>query len=275
MLTIGDLTVSRIGLGAMHVLRRGPDVSRAVLRRALELGVNFIDTADVYGAGAGEQAIADALHPYPDGLVIATKGGQREIGGRARPDGRPDHLRAACEASLIRLRLDRIDLYQLHSPDPGVPIEESLGALAELRAEGKVRHIGVSNVFGADLDSARRSTPIVSLQNGYSLLRRRSEPELRHCEAKGLAFIAYFPLAAGALARPDGALGPIAAARGMKPAQIALAWLLQRSSRTLPIPGTSSLEHLEENLAAAGVRLDPDEMQLLEAEPPDPDRPAS
>jgi pyridoxine 4-dehydrogenase len=260
----GDLVVGRIGLGAMRILAAGPDRAQAVLRRALELGVNMIDTADVYGGGMSEEAIAQALHPYPPELVIATKGGQTVVDGRAHPDCRPEHLRAACEASLRRLRLERIDLYQLHNPDPEIPLEESLGALVALRVEGKIRHIGVSNLFGADLERAESAAPIVSLQNLYSLEKRRSESELRYCEIKGLAFVPYFPLDSGTLAHDDGALGRIASSRGCSPAQIALAWLLQRSPAMVPIPGTSSLEHLEENVKAAGVRLSDDELAQLE-----------
>jgi pyridoxine 4-dehydrogenase len=265
-LTIGgDLTVSRIGLGAMGVLSAGPEQARAVLRRAVALGVNLIDTADVYGGGASEEAIAHALHPYPPDLVIATKGGQTVVDGKAHPDCRPEHLRAACEASLSRLRVERVDLYQLHSPDPAVPFEESLGALSDLRAEGKVHHIGVSNVYGTQLAAAVAAAPIVSLQNLYNVENLRAEPELDVCEQQGLAFIPYFPLGAGSLARAGGELGRVAAARGLTPAQVALAWLLQRSPAVMPIPGTSSLEHLEENVAAAAVELNDEELALLGA----------
>jgi pyridoxine 4-dehydrogenase len=262
---IGDLVVGRLGFGAMRVLDAGPDAARAVLRRALELGVNLIDTADVYGGGTSEEAIAHALHPYPAGLVIATKGGQTAREGKAHPDCRPEHLRAACEGSLRRLRLERIDIYQLHNPDPEVPLEESLGTLVSLQREGKIRHIGVSNFFGADLERAASLAPIVSAQNLYSLSNRRSEPEMRYCEAQGPAFMPYFPLGAGELARSDGALGRVASTRRCSPAQVALAWLLQRSPAIVPIPGTSSLEHLEENMSAAALELTDD--QLAELEP--------
>ena len=249
----------------MRVLGAGLDHARAVLERALELGVNLIDTADVYAGGESERAIADALHPYPEDLVIATKGGQAGVGGEPQPDCRPEHLRAACEASLRRLRLDCIDLYQLHNPDPDVPLEESLGALGELREQGKIRHIGVSNLFGEQLDLALSAAPIVSLQNLYSLENRRAEPELRWCESQGVAFIPYFPLGAGSLAEPKGEAGRIAAVHGMTAAQVALVWLLQRSPAIVPIPGTSSVEHLEENVGAAALRLDDEELSALES----------
>ena len=246
-ITLGSLSVNRIGLGARFVqdaAHHGP-----LLSRALELGVNLIDTADVYGAS--EDAIAGALHPYPDGLVIATKGGQTLVDGTPTADGRPEYLRDACERSLRRLRVDTIDLYQLHMPDPNVPIEESVGALDELRREGKVREIGVSNVFGDQLELARRTTPIVSVQNRYSLMHRDSEREIDICEREGMAYMPWWPLGGGELARVG--------------VQKALAWLLQRSPAMLPIPGTGSVEHLEENVAAAGVQLTPEEVAALEA----------
>ena len=203
--------------------------------------------------GASEEVIAGALHPYPEGIVIATKGGQTLVDGRPTADGRPEYLRAACERSLTRLRADTIDLYQLHMPDPEVPIEDSLGALDELRREGKIRHIGVSNVFGDQLERALATVPVVSVQNRYSLMSRNSEREIENCEREGIAFMPWQPLADGALA---GTAGP----------QVALAWLLQRSPAMLPIPGTSSIEHLEENVAAAGLRLTADELAALEAQ---------
>ena len=265
-LTIGgELTVRRIGFGAMRVLWAGQDQARAVLRRALELGVNLVDTADVYGAGQSELAIASALHPYPQDLVIATKAGQTEVEGRAKPDCRPEHLRAACEASLSRLRVETIDLYQLHNPDPNVPLEDALGTLSELRREGKVRQLGVSNLYGDQVERALAAAPIASLQNLYSLRARTSEAELRFCERHGLAFMPYFPLGSGTLAHGDAGVAGIAAARGSTPAQIALAWLLQRSPAMLPIPGTSSVAHLDENVAAARLRLSDDELALLES----------
>jgi pyridoxine 4-dehydrogenase len=261
----GALSVSRIGFGAMRVLWAGPDQARAVLRRALELGVTLIDTADVYGAGQSELAIADALHPYPRDLVIATKGGQTEVDGRAHPDCRPEHLRAACEDSLRRLRVDTIDLYQLHNPDPDIPLEESLGTLAELQREGKVRLLGASNLFGEQLERALAAAPLVSLQNLYNLRNRRSEHELRTCERHGVAFMPYFPLGAGSLAGDADDVASIAAAHGSTPAQVALAWLLARSPVMLPIPGTTSVEHLEENVAAATLELRDAELELLDA----------
>jgi pyridoxine 4-dehydrogenase len=246
-LTLGALTVNRVGLGARFV--QDAAHSRPLLERALELGVNLIDTADVYGNS--ENAIADALHPYPEGLVIATKGGQTLVNGTPTGDGRPEYLREACERSLARLRVDTIDLYQLHMPDSNVAIEESVGALDELRREGKVREIGVSNVFGEQLESARRAAPIVSVQNRYSLKHRESQVEIAICEREGMAYMPWWPLAGGALA----GLG----------AQRALAWLLQRSPAMLPIPGTASIEHLEENVAAAALHLTPEEIAALEA----------
>jgi pyridoxine 4-dehydrogenase len=246
-LSLGGLTVNRIGLGARFV--QDAEHSRPLLERALELGVNLIDTADVYGNS--EEAIAGALHPYPDELVIATKGGQTLVDGQPTADGRPEYLREACERSMARLRVDTIDVYQLHMADPEVPIEESVGALDELRREGKVREIGVSNVFGEQLERARRTAPIVSVQNRYSLMHRQTETEIEICEREGMAFMPWWPLAGGELAQGD--------------AQKALAWLLQRSPAMLPIPGTASVEHLEENVAAAALRLTPDEVAELEA----------
>jgi aryl-alcohol dehydrogenase-like predicted oxidoreductase len=246
-LALGGLSVNRIGLGARFV--QDAEHSRPLLERALELGVNMIDTADVYGNS--EEAIAGALHPYPAELVIATKGGQTLVDGRPTGDGRPEYLREACERSLRRLRVDTIDLYQLHMPDPNVPLEESVGALDELRREGKVREIGVSNVFGAQLELARRTAPIVSVQNRYSLMHRDSEAEIAICEREGMAYMPWWPLGGGELAR----LG----------AKRALAWLLQRSPAMLPIPGTASVAHLEENVAAASVQLTPAEVAELEA----------
>jgi aryl-alcohol dehydrogenase-like predicted oxidoreductase len=235
----------------------------------VELGVNLIDTADVYGRGASESAIADALHPYPEDLVIATKGGQISVDGKPAPDGRPEHLRAACEASLARLRLDTIPLYQLHNPDAKVPLEESLGALVELRDEGKVRMIGVSNVFADRLEAVLDQFPVVSVQNQYHLLHRRSDRDLPICEARGVAYMPYRPLGSGSLAGSDAPAGTTAAARGATPAQIALAWLLQHSPMMLPIPGTASLEHLEENMQAPGVTLGDEDAARLGALEPD------
>jgi aryl-alcohol dehydrogenase-like predicted oxidoreductase len=267
----GDLEVRRMGYGAMRITGSGiwgepPDqeAARGVLRRALELGVNFIDTADSYGPEVSERLIGEALHPYPDDLVIATKGGLTRTGpGAWPPDGRPEHLREACEGSLRRLRLDRIDVYQLHRVDPKVPIEESVGGLAELRSEGKVRHVGLSNVSVEQLDAAREIVPVVSIQNRYSVAERESDPLVDLCERDGLAFIPWFPLAAGSVTEDAGPWERVARAHAASPAQIALAWLLHRSPAMLPIPGTSSVSHLEEDVAAAGLPLSDDEFESL------------
>src|SRR5215207_7377604 len=267
----GDLTVNRLGFGAMRLCGPGiwgepedPQAARGVLRRALELGINLIDTADAYGPEVNERQIAEALHPYPEDLVIATKGGLTRPGPRQwEPDGRPGHLREACETSLLRLRLERIDLYQLHSPDPGVPFEESVGTLAELREEGKIRHVGLSNVSVEQLEQAQEIVPIVTVQNRYSLVDRSSEDVLKACGRDGLGFIPWFPLATGNLARSGGPLDEIAAHHDAAPSQVALAWLLARSPVMLPIPGTSSTEHLEENVAASTLELDGEEFEEL------------
>jgi pyridoxine 4-dehydrogenase len=261
--TLGDLTVNRMAFGAMRLTGPGvigepddPENAKAVLRRAVELGVNFIDTADSYGPEINERQIAEALHPYPDELVIATKGGlTHERRGEWLQDGRPDSLRAACEGSLRRLRVERIDLYQLHSVDPSVPLEESVGTLAELRQEGKIRHVGLSNVDARQLARAREIVPIVSVQNRYNLADRHSEGVLEACERDGIAFLPWFPLAFGELTRGVGRLTDVAFAHGLTRAQVAIAWLLQRSRLMVPIPGTLSLEHLEENIASASVEL--------------------
>jgi pyridoxine 4-dehydrogenase len=268
-----DLEVRRLGFGAMRLC--GPRITGwpedranalAVLRRAVELGVNLIDTSDAYGPEVNELQIAEALHPYPEGLVVATKGGLlRDRNANWPTDGRPEHLRAACEASLRRLRLDRIDVYQLHAPDPKVPLEDSVGALAELRREGKIRHAGLSNVSLDQLDRARRIVPIVSVQNRYSLADRTSEEVLEACERDGLGFLPWYPLATGSLARGPGRLQQIAERYGATPTQVALAWLLERSPVTIPIPGTSSLAHLEENVAAAQLRLNDEDVAELAA----------
>jgi pyridoxine 4-dehydrogenase len=260
---LGDVTVNRMGFGAMRLTGPGvigepadPENALAVLRRAVELGVNFIDTAASYGPEINERQVAEALHPYPDDLVIATKGGLRhERVGEWIRDGRPENLRASCEASLQRLRLDRIDLYQYHSVDPSVPFAESLGALAELQREGKIRHIGLSNVDTRQLAQARELVDVVSVQNRYNVADRHSERVLEACERDGIAFIPWFPLGFGDLTRGGGRLADVAAAKGVTQAQVALAWLLRRSPVMLPIPGTSSLEHLEENVRAASLEL--------------------
>src|SRR5215216_124845 len=267
----GDLAVNRLGFGAMRLCGPGiwgepedPQAALSVLRRTLELGINLIDTADAYGPEVNERQIAEALHPYPEDLVIATKGGLTRPGPRRwEPDGRPGHLREACEASLLRLRLERIDLYQLHSPDPGVPLEESVGALAELREGGKIRHVGLSSVSAEQLEQAQETVPIVTVQNRYSLVDRSSEDVLRACGRDGIGFIPWFPLATGDLARSGGPLDEIAARHDAAPSQVALAWLLARSPVMLPIPGTSSTEHLEENVAASTLELDEEEFEEL------------
>ena len=267
----GDLKVCHMGYGAMRITGAGifgepPDreASKAVLRRAIELGINFIDTAESYGPEVSERLIAEALHPYPEGLVIATKGGlPRTDDGGWSPDGRPEHLRESCEGSLRRLRLDRIDVYQLHRVDPNVPLEESVGALAQLRAEGTVRHVGLSNVSEGQLDRARKIVPIVSIQNRYSVAERDDDALVDRCERDGLAYIPWYPLAAGRVAENSGPCERVARARGATAAQVWLAWLLHRSPAMLPIPGTNSIEHLEENVAAAGLELTDEEFEAL------------
>jgi pyridoxine 4-dehydrogenase len=269
----GDLEVRRLGFGAMRITGKGiwgppddPDEARAVLRRAVELGVNLIDTADSYGPEVSENLIAEALHPYPDGLVIATKGGFRRTGpGQWPRDARPERLKECCEGSLRRLRLERIDLYQLHTPDPAVPLEDSLGALKELQDEGKIRHIGVSNVSLDEFELARELVDVVTVQNRYSLTDRHSEDVLDACEDAEIGFIPWYPLATGDLARPGGPLDEIAHAHDATPSQVALAWLLARSPVMLPIPGTSTVEHLEENVAARELRLTDAEVDGLGA----------
>ena len=259
----GELTVRRLGFGAMRITGRGiwgqpddRDEALRVLRRAVELGVNLIDTADAYGPYVSEELIAEALHPYPDDLVIATKGGLTRSGpGAWHRDGSPEHLREACEESLRRLRLERIALYQLHAPDRSVPFEDSVGALAELREQGKIRLVGLSNVSVEQLDAAREIVPIATVQNRYNLEDRGSEDVLDACEQRGIGFIPWFPLATGSLAEPGGPLDEIASRLDATPSQVALAWLLKRSPVMLPIPGTSSVAHLEENLAAAQLEL--------------------
>ena len=259
----GELQVHRLGFGAMRITGDGiwgppddPDEAKRLLWRVVELGVDLIDTADSYGPEVSENLIAEALHPYPEGLVIATKGGLLRGGpGQWPSDGRPEHLKEACEASLRRLRLERIDLYQLHSPDNKVPLEDSVGALKELQEEGKIRHIGISNVSIEELEQARAIVDVVTVQNRYNLEDRRSEDVLDACEASGIGFIPWFPLATGRLAEPGSPLDRIASGHDATPAQIALAWLLHKSPVMLPIPGTSSVEHFEEDIAAAEIEL--------------------
>jgi aryl-alcohol dehydrogenase-like predicted oxidoreductase len=266
----GEIEVRRLAFGAMRLTGRGvwgpPDdlgEARSVLRRAAEMGVNLIDTADSYGPNVSEELIAEALHPYR-GITIATKGGLERTGpGRWPRNGHPEHLRQACEGSLRRLRIDQIDLYQLHSPDAEVPYEESVGAMRALQDEGKVRHVGVSNVSVEQLEQARAIVDVASVQNRYNLADRDSEDVLERCEQLGICFFPWFPLAAGELVAPGGAVAELAEAHGVAPGQIALAWLLRRSPVIVPIPGTSSVRHLEENLAAADIDLSEDEFQLL------------
>jgi pyridoxine 4-dehydrogenase len=268
---LDGFNVNRLGFGAMRLTGKGvwgepedPEKARAVLRRAVELGVNFIDTADSYGPEVSERLIGEALYPYPEDLVVATKGGLVRPGpGQWETDGRPEHLREACEGSLKRLKVERIDLYQLHRIDPKVPSEEQLGVLAELREEGKIRHVGLSEVGVEDIERAREIVPIVTVQNRYNLTDRGSEDVLDFCEHEGIGFIPWYPLATGNLARPGGPLDEIAARHDATPGQVALAWLLAKSPVMLPIPGTSSVEHLEENVAAAGLRLSDEELATL------------
>jgi pyridoxine 4-dehydrogenase len=272
--TLGDdLEINRLGFGAMRITGEGiwgepddPAGARTLLRRVIDAGVNLIDTADSYGPDVSENLIAEALHPYPEDLVIATKGGFERPGpGRWHPACRPERLKRCCEGSLRRLRLERIDLYQLHTVDPQVPIEDSIGALAELQDEGKIRHIGVSNVSGEQLERARAIVPVVSVQNRYTLSDRSSEEVLQECQRSGLGFLPWAPVARGDLARPDSSLDEVASAHDASPAQVALAWLLQHSPVILPIPGTSSIAHFEENLEAAQLELSPEETERLEA----------
>ena len=266
----GDLTVNRMGFGAMRLTGSGiwgehpdPEACKAVLRRVIELDINFIDTADSYGPEVSERLIAETLYPYPDDLVIATKAGMLRPGpGQWVPNGRPDHIKKACEGSLRRLRLEEIPLYQFHRPDPKVPIEESVGAMSELKEQGKVRHIGVSNVDEEQLARARTVTPIVSVQNRYNLGDRDSDGLIDVCEDERLAFLPWRPVAD--LAEAQGPLAEVAQRHDATPAQGALAWLLRRSPATLLIPGTASIQHLEANVGAAAIELDDDDLRTLE-----------
>ncbi len=270
LIAIGDLKVNRLGFGAMRLCGPqvwGPPKDRAnalkVLQRAYEFGHNFFDTADSYGPEVDEVLIAEALHPYPKDLVIGSKGGLvRPSAPRWDRDGRPEHLRRAVEATLGRLRLERIDLYQLHAPDPKVPFSESIGALAAMQKAGKIRHIGISNVSVRQLEEARRICTIVSVQNEYNIEDRRSEDVLKACEKLGIAFLPWYPLGAGAALR-SARVKKVAARLGATPAQVALAWLLAKSPMMLPIPGTSSPTHLEENAAAATLMLSPEDLAAL------------
>lgn len=268
----GDLTVNRLGFGAMRILGDGvwgPPADRdevlRVLRRAVALDVNLIDTAEAYGPYLSEELIAEALHPYPDDLVIATKGGFDRPGpGRWVENGRPERLREACEGSLRRLRLDRVDLWQLHRIDPDVPAEDQFGVIAELQAEGKIHHVGLSEVSVEQLELARKELEIVTVQNLYNLSKRRSESVLEACEAVGIGFIPWYPLDAGKVNAAGGAAATIARRLGATPGQIALAWLLRRSAVMLPIPGTSKVAHLEENAAAAAITLSDEDVAALD-----------
>jgi pyridoxine 4-dehydrogenase len=267
-----DLRVTRLGFGAMRITGPGiwgepADRAEAilVLRRAVELGINFIDTADSYGPFVSEEIIAEALFPYPADLVIATKGGFDRPGpDKWVENGKPEHLRSACEGSLRRLRLDRIDLYQLHRIDPKVPAEDQLGTLKDLQAQGKIKHIGLSEASVNQIQHARTIVPIVSVQNRYSITDRGSEDVLQYCEKEKMVFIPWFPLAAGRVSSSDSPISRIAARWKVTPSQLALAWLLARSPVMLPIPGTSKVKHLEENVAAAELKIDANTMQELD-----------
>jgi pyridoxine 4-dehydrogenase len=266
----GELTVNRLGYGAMRITGDGiwgppkdRDEALAVLRRVLELGVNFIDTADSYGPEVSEELIALALHPYPDDLVIATKGGLVRPGpGRWDPDGRPEHLREALHGSLRRLAVEQIALYQLHRPDPEVPLAESVGVLAELQAEGKIRHIGLSNVSVAHIEGARRLVDVVSVQNRYNVSDRSSAEVVGYCEREGLVFLPWAPVQQ---ADDHGVVAEVAARHGCSSRQVVLAWMLASSPAVLPIPGTGSIDHLEHNVAAAAIRLDEQDVAALSA----------
>jgi pyridoxine 4-dehydrogenase len=276
--TIGDLRVHRLGFGAMRLTGPGiwgPPKDRAeairVLQRAVELGVDLIDTADSYGPYISEELIREALHPYPSGLVIATKAGLVRPGPEYNPNaewpivGRPEYLRQECEMSLRRLGLERIDLFQLHRVDPKVPADEQFGLLRDLQREGKVRHVGLSQVRVDQIEEAQRFVPVATVQNRYNLVDRTSEDVLEHCQGRGIGFIPWFPVAAGKLAEPGGVVAEVAKATGASASQVALAWLLRRSAALLPIPGTSSVAHLEENCRAATVKLTDEQFKRLDA----------
>src|SRR6266581_697848 len=269
----GDLPVNRLGFGAMRITGESiwgwpPDRNNAlkVLKRTVELGVNLIDTADAYGPETSELLIAEALHPYPNGLVIATKGGLTRPGPNEWvPNGQPEHLKQAVEMSLKRLRLERIDLYQLHTIDSKVPMEASLGALKEMQDAGKIRHVGLSNVTPEEIERARKVLPIVSVQNQYNIENRKSENVLVYCEKKSLGFMPWFPIGGGRGLKPENPLEKVARDQGVSVVQVALAWLLQRSPVMLPIPGTSSIAHLEENVASASLKLTSAEWKAIDA----------
>lgn len=267
----GELEVVRLGFGAMRITGKGiwgdpadPAEARRVLARVPELGINFIDTADSYGPYVSEDLIAEVLSPYPNGLVIATKGGLTRTGPDVWPPvGRPEYLRQCVEMSLRRLKVDRLDLWQLHRIDPRVPQDEQFGAMKEFQDEGKVRFLGLSEVSVAEIEAARQVVPIATVQNLYNLTNRKSEDVLNYCEREGIGFIPWFPLATGELAKQGGALSDISRKLGAAPSQVALAWLLARSPVMLPIPGTGQVSHLEENTAAAGLTLSPEDMEAL------------
>jgi pyridoxine 4-dehydrogenase len=270
----GDITINRLGFGAMRITGDGiwgepknPEQAKKVLRRAVELGVNFIDTADAYGPEVSERLIAEALHPYPKDLIIATKGGLTRSGpNQWAPVGRPEYLQQCVEMSLRRLKVERIDLWQLHRIDPKVPVEESLGIIEKLRQQGKIRHVGLSEVSPEEVAQARKTVAIVSVQNQYNIGDRRHENTLQYSDQHKLGFIPWFPVAAGKLARAGGPLDGAAKRHNITVAQLSLAWLLHHSPVMLPIPGTSSVEHLEENIAAADVKLSADEWKAIESE---------
>jgi pyridoxine 4-dehydrogenase len=274
-LIAGDIPVHRLGFGAMRITGKGiwgepadRNECIAVLRRAIELGITFIDTADSYGPFVSERLIAEALHPYPANLLIATKAGlQRHGPDQWEPDGRPEYLRERCEGSLERLKVDRIDLFQLHRIDSKVPLEDQIGALLDLRREGKIRHIGLSEVNVKEIETVRRMTPIATVQNLYNLSDRHSETVLDYCTRENIGFIPWFPLATGSLANTDSPLSYAARKLDARPGQVALAWLLKKSPVILAIPGTSKVEHLESNTAAALLEIDDELMEELDRSP--------
>ncbi len=270
----GDLTVNRLGYGAMRLTGEGiwgeprdAEEAKRVLKRSVELGINFIDTADAYGPEVSERLIAEALHPYKDGLVIATKGGLTRTGPQQwHPVGRPEYLQQCVELSLRRLRIERIDLWQLHRIDPQVPVEQSIEPILKLQEQGKIRHFGLSEVKPKEIEQVQKLIKVVSVQNQYNIGDRQHEDTLQFCEQNGIAFIPWFPVAAGKLAKEGGPLDTAAKRHGASVSQLALAWLLHRSPVILPIPGTSSVKHLEENTAAASLKLSADEWNDIEAE---------
>ncbi len=270
----GDLTVNRLGYGAMRLTGEGiwgepKDAAEAkrVLKRTVELGINFIDTSDAYGPEVSERLIGETLAPYSDGTIVATKGGLTRVGPQKwLPVGRPEYLNQCVEMSLRRLKVDTIDLWQLHRIDPKVPVEESLGVIAELQKQGKIRHVGLSEVKPEEIEQAQKILPIVSVQNEYNIGNRKHEDTLEYCEKHNIAFIPWFPVAAGKLAQPGGVLDQAAKRHDATVSQLALAWLLHHSPVMLPIPGTSSVKHLEENTAAAGLRLSDEEWAAIEKE---------